>query len=127
MKDFEGVLTGVFTGVPSECERWHCKNYESLFFENLKSEQRRWASQSDGEPWRESPCLYYFFMACKHGTRQPCFLQASACRNCFVNKSISGTFFTKTTTKIHQVSFLFQKYQLFFNSFLGSGGIISEK
>jgi len=54
------------------------------------------------------------------------FFSLSHGRNCSVNKSISDTFSTKVTTKIHRVSFLFQKYQLLFSHFLGSGSTISE-
>lgn len=49
------------------------------------------------------------------------------CRSCSVNKPISGTFVTKITIKIHQVSFLFQKYQPLSSHLLCYGGTISEK
>lgn len=98
-------------GILSECER--------LLKTNKVFSLKIWkVTKGDGhhpmtERWRGSQCCtvrtHYFFKACKHGTRQLCFLQSSVCgRKCFVNKPISGTLVTKTAFKMHWFTFLFQ-------------------
>lgn len=61
---------------------------------------------------RESvSCLDSFFVACKHPTGSAASFSLSHGRNCSVNKSISGTFFTSLTMKT-SVFISFSKNQL---------------